>query len=105
MTPERWATVEKLYHAALGKGPAERGPFLAEMCAGDDALRREVESLLEHDGSAAFLSTPAVAHVGHVMPSGDSFIGQAVGPVRDLRPTGGGRHGRGLPGAGSEARS
>ncbi len=80
MTPERWATVEKLYHAALGKGPAERGPFLAEMCAGDDALRREVESLLEHDGSAAFLSTPAVAPVGHVMPSGSSFIGQAVGP-------------------------
>ena len=80
MTPERWATVEKLYHAALEKGPAERGPFLAEMCAGDDALRREVESLLEHDGSAAFLSTPAAAQAGRVMPSGSSFIGQAVGP-------------------------
>ena len=80
MTPERWATVEKLYRDALGKGPAERGPFLAEMCVGDDALRREVESLLEHDGSAAFLSTPAVALVGQVMSSGDSFIGQVIGP-------------------------
>ena len=92
MTPERWATVEKLYHAALGKGPAERGPFLAEMCAGDDALRREVESLLEHDGSAAFLGPPAVAPVGRLMPSGSSFIGQAVGPSLISRPTGSGRH-------------
>src|SRR5262245_4164375 len=59
MTPERWAIVERLYHAALGRHEAERGPFLAEACAGDHALRREVESLLEHDGGAAFLSTPA----------------------------------------------
>jgi hypothetical protein len=36
------------------------------MC-GDDALRGEVESLLAHDGSAAFLSTPAAVQAGHVM--------------------------------------
>jgi len=79
MTPERWATVEKLYHAALVRDVAERAQFLAEHCVGDDELRRDVESLLEHDGSAAFLSTPAVVHAGHVMPSGSSLIGQAVG--------------------------
>ena len=39
-------------------------------------LRREVESLLEHDGGAAFLSTPAVANV----IVGALRIGQALGP-------------------------
>ena len=61
-TPERWAQVERLYHEALTRDPHEREAFLADACAGDDALRREVESLLAHDGGAAFLSTPAVAN-------------------------------------------
>ena len=42
----------------------------------DAALRREVESLLAHEGGAAFLSTPAVANgVGARIR-----IGQALGP-------------------------
>jgi serine/threonine protein kinase len=79
MTPERWATVERLYHEAVTRGASERAAFLAEGCAGDDALRREVESLLEHDGSAAFLSTPAAVQAVQVVPSNSSLIGQAVG--------------------------
>ena len=58
-TPERWARTERLYHEALACAANERASFLADACAGDDALRREVESLLAHDGGAAFLSTPA----------------------------------------------
>jgi Tol biopolymer transport system component len=80
MTPERWATVERLYHEALNRGANEREVFLAEACAGDDALRREVESLLDHDGSAAFLSTPATVQAGHATRSGSSLIGQSLGP-------------------------
>ena len=76
MTPERWARIERLYHEALACGAHERESFLADACAGDSALRREVESLLAHDGGAAFLSTPAVANgVG-----GRIRIGQALGP-------------------------
>jgi len=78
MTPERWAAVERLYHSALQRDASERERFLAEACAGDDALRGEVKSLLAHDGSAAFLSTPAAVQAGHVMPSGLS-IGHTVG--------------------------
>ena len=75
-TPERWARVERLYHEALTRGAHEREAFLADACAGDDALRREIESLLAHDGGAAFLSTPAVANgIG-----GGIRIGQALGP-------------------------
>jgi serine/threonine protein kinase/Tol biopolymer transport system component len=77
MTPERWARIERLYHEALACGANKRGSFLADACAGDDALRREVESLLlAHDGGAAFLSTPAVATgIG-----GRIRIGQVLGP-------------------------
>ncbi len=46
MTPERWKQVEELFHAALERDEAERAPFLDQACAGDDELRREVESLL-----------------------------------------------------------
>jgi hypothetical protein len=46
VTPERLRQIEELFHAARERTPAARGPFLADACAGDPALRREVESLL-----------------------------------------------------------
>jgi serine/threonine protein kinase/Tol biopolymer transport system component len=47
MAPDRWNEVEMLYHAALEREPAERIAFLNRTCT-DEQLRREVESLLEH---------------------------------------------------------
>ena len=55
----RWATLERLYHEALTLDVGLRKAFLIAGCAGDDALLAEVESLLAHDGGAAFLETPA----------------------------------------------
>ncbi len=49
MTPIRRQEVERVYHAALERPPAERGAFLAEVCKSDPELRREVESLLAED--------------------------------------------------------
>jgi hypothetical protein len=46
MDPERWRRVEELYHAAQTRAVHERAAFLAEACAGDDALRRQIESQL-----------------------------------------------------------
>src|SRR5262245_19095917 len=46
MTPERWRQVDQLLQAALSRPLAERAAFLAEACAGDEDLRREVSSLL-----------------------------------------------------------
>ena len=40
---------EELFHAALELPPEERAAYLAKACAGDTALRAEVESLLEAD--------------------------------------------------------
>jgi serine/threonine protein kinase len=80
MTPGRWATVERLYHQALLQDVGERAAFLTAACAGDDALRQDVESLLEHDGGAGFLSTPAAAQLEPAGSSPNALIGRSVGP-------------------------
>lgn len=67
MTPERWREIERLYHEAIERDRAagDRAAFLEEACAGDEALRREVESLLDHHAQAKdFIEVPAVeAHL------------------------------------------
>jgi eukaryotic-like serine/threonine-protein kinase len=55
MTPDRWRKIEDLYHSALEREESERIAFLNEACAGDEALRREVESLLACEGEPAQL--------------------------------------------------
>ena len=58
---ERWRQVEQVYHAALECASAERAAFLDQACAGDETLRREVESLLRFDERAEhFIEAPAL---------------------------------------------
>ena len=67
MTPERWKRVEELYHTACARPAGERAAFLAGACPDDEALRREVRSLLNErvsaDGSLAELALPMAAHM------------------------------------------
>src|SRR5262245_57220424 len=51
MTPEQWNRVARVYESALEREPPLRAAFLADACAGDDALRSEVDSLLAHEGT------------------------------------------------------
>jgi serine/threonine protein kinase len=51
MTPEHWRKVEAVFNAARAKAPGEREAFLDEACAGDPALRLEVESLMAYTSS------------------------------------------------------
>ncbi len=61
MKAERWQSIERLYHAALERDGDERASFLAEACAGDASLLREVELLLAANERAdGFLDTPAL---------------------------------------------
>ena len=39
--------IEELYHQALSRPKEERAAFLAEACGGDEALRQELQSMLE----------------------------------------------------------
>ncbi len=51
LDPARWQRVRNLFDAVADLDPAARQARLAELCAGDDELLREVESLIAHDGS------------------------------------------------------
>jgi hypothetical protein len=60
MEPERWKQIDQLLEAALDRTPGQRAAFLNQACAGDDALRRKVESLLSSDEQArSFIESPA----------------------------------------------
>ncbi len=59
-TPEKWKDIDRIFAAALEREPAERAVFLDEACAGDEELRKEVESLLAHDEPESLISGPAV---------------------------------------------
>ena len=60
---ERWELIESLYHAALERETEARAAFLAEACAGDEELRREVVSLIAYDAHAAGLIESPVLEV------------------------------------------
>ena len=62
MKPERWSKIESIFHKALEADESRRGSVIEESCAGDEELRREVESLLaHHSDSASFIEQPAFA--------------------------------------------
>jgi hypothetical protein len=57
----RWQQIEQIYHATLECEEIQRTSYLHEVCAGDDELRREVESLLAREKWAdLFLESPAL---------------------------------------------
>ena len=61
MTSDRWEEVERIYHEALEREAGQRAAFLKDACGSDDALKRDVSSLLEHEAAAgAFLEKPAL---------------------------------------------
>jgi Tol biopolymer transport system component len=77
---ERWNEVEPILDAALARAPHERAAYIAQACAGDDALRREVESLLAQEAAAdGLLSTPGFVMAAESLAP-QAVIGRAVGP-------------------------
>ena len=68
MKSEAQITLDEIFHAACALAPAERQRYLDEVCAGDDALRRKVEALLEHDDpESTFLENPALENAAKEM--------------------------------------
>jgi TolB-like protein len=82
MTPERHQQIGQLFHAALELEPGQRAAFLAQACAGDESLRREVESLIaSHEQAAAFIAAPALAVAAQTLADVPALtlIGQRIG--------------------------
>src|SRR5262245_37904878 len=91
MTPDRSAEVERLYHAALGRDLGERAAFLRDTCAGDEELRREVESLLAQNASPDGVLThgAVVAAAGLVNDVGQpALTGRRLGAYQIFRQLG-----------------
>ena len=62
MDAERWQKIDRVFHAALQAEPGKRAAILSDLCAGDESLRREIESLLaHHENAGSFIETPAFA--------------------------------------------
>jgi eukaryotic-like serine/threonine-protein kinase len=58
---DRGEQIERLYHAALERGPDARDAFLDEACAGDEDLRREIAGLFAWDiPNVSFIQSPAI---------------------------------------------
>ncbi len=80
MTPERWQQVERVYHAALRSPAPERAGLLAKLCAGDDALRQEVETLLAQAEATEFPDVPALAVAASALGApAASLVGRRIG--------------------------
>ena len=75
MTPERWAQIRQIFDGALERSEVDRAAYLRVVCARDDDLRREVESLLaSHDSAGDFLDKPAANLAG----SGQTLISSGI---------------------------
>src|SRR5262245_61827916 len=91
LSPDRWETVERLYDATLAQPVERRAAFLTEACAGDEELRREVESLLaaSHSGDHALTHGAVTAAAALVSDIGQSvLIGRRIGAYQILGPLG-----------------
>ncbi|HEY3138889.1 MAG TPA: protein kinase [Blastocatellia bacterium] len=75
MKTERWQQVEKLYHAALEREASQRADFLNKACAGDEDLRRDVESLLAYqDRAENFIELPALEVAAKAITDDESSL-------------------------------
>ncbi|HMJ87023.1 MAG TPA: hypothetical protein VK504_27785, partial [Vicinamibacterales bacterium] len=90
MTGERWARVKALFQLAVERPIEERGAFLAAATGDDEALRREVESLLTSDTSdESFLrGLPVVRDPRPLLTAG-----LRLGPYEIVAPIGAGAMG------------
>jgi eukaryotic-like serine/threonine-protein kinase len=88
MTPDRWQQIERLYHAAQEREGEDRAVYLRQACGGDDALRKEVESLLAQGKTGeGFLDRSALGEVAAEMfdqQDSRSLLGRQLSSYRVL---------------------
>ena len=90
-TPERWQDIARLYELALEQPASARDAFVAAACGGDQALRREVESLLRQDTAGLVLDRSIWPTAASLLQAGsDLGPGTTLGPYRIESPLGAG---------------
>ncbi len=78
MNPERQRQIMRVLEAAQELAAGARPAFLDEACAGDQTLRREVESLLAADGKASrFMAGPALQDAAKLLAEQATLLDDA----------------------------
>jgi len=84
MTPERYQKINELLDRVSRLEPSQRPPYLDRVCVGDEALRREIESLLAADAQASaggFLGAPAALKFAEAFASDQSGEAMSEKPM------------------------
>jgi eukaryotic-like serine/threonine-protein kinase len=100
MDADRWKHVDSLLDAALALPADERNAFLRQTCADDEALEREIRSLLAaKEQAGSFLESPAIDVAARALAlaprpdtseSDGSLTGQTVSHYRIVGKVGAG---------------
>ena len=102
LTPDVWATIERLFHGAMAKEPADRLAFLDAACPPQRDLRQLLEAMLGYHRSAdgVPVQSPAAQPAGPPWPEGKQIgpyqirqriAADVLGPVYEARESGAGR--------------
>jgi Tol biopolymer transport system component len=94
MNRERWRQVDAIFKSALELPEGERAGFVERACGGDEGLRAEVLSLIEHDREASMLERPAAEEATRLLAAEAekerSLAGKSFGPYRVVSRLGAG---------------
>jgi serine/threonine-protein kinase len=84
MSATRWEQIEQLFFGALDRGAEQRAAFLDAACAGDSALRGEVEAMLAaHEQSQGLLlENRFLTGDAPTLPDPDALLGRRIGVYR-----------------------
>ncbi len=97
MDPEHWQQIKLLLHSALERAPVEWPAFLDEACAGNSALRSQLEALLaSHERTNDFIEMPAFEVMADMLTDEqqESLVGRTIGRYQILELLGAGGMGK-----------
>ncbi len=78
MNAERWKKIEELFESALAREGEARAQFLDRECAGDAALREEIESLIAHQQPTGRFIPTLIHEAARLLPQELSTTGRGA---------------------------
>ena len=79
---EEWRQIESIFNGALERDPSDRAEYIKRECAGNDDVRRRVESLLNSDDRPSLIDKPLIERALEQIPHQRNVVGTFVSPYR-----------------------